>query len=437
MLKGNNQGGLESGVKSVSLKLKPTGNEWLFSSVVAKLHSFMEVEELMRDLEKENIKESLVRSMGGRYILITFKTTEVRDAMIKGNCLQRWFSEIKPWKGDVAMAERFVWLNFIGMPLNVWNLDSFRKIGEKWGAFMKVDDSTLHCLSFTNGRVLVATEIMSTIDDSIQLHIDGILYKVMVREEPLAFGVEARSKSGQNTGVDKEVSDVSKSDGSFSSSELSPMESQVSETKGSFSDVELNVVQESGTHGENSLVSGEADARLIGDDPSPKVVKSVVGDPTNLVLEDGEIAAENINPLLIHDPVSDVGVFDNGFWNLSEVGFLNQVDVEMVDLNPTHVKSIDGIQLVVDLDPAEKTKEMGKGNWKHKSTEKMLGIPKFKKKVERKKKKCVVFRSAIAAAALSPLFLETLTGYTLTMQRLLGLLRKSWAKIIWVLMRKL
>ncbi|KAI8555707.1 hypothetical protein RHMOL_Rhmol05G0195600 [Rhododendron molle] len=121
----------------------------------------MEVEELMRELEKENIKEPLVRSMGGRYSLITFKTTEVRDAIIKGNRLQRWFSEIKPWKGEVAMAE----------------------------------------------RVLVATEIMSTIDDSNQLDIDGILYKVKVGEEPLAFGVEVRNRSGQNTSADKEVSE--------------------------------------------------------------------------------------------------------------------------------------------------------------------------------------------------------------------------------------
>ncbi|KAI8543640.1 hypothetical protein RHMOL_Rhmol08G0234400 [Rhododendron molle] len=66
------------------------------------------------------------------------------------------------------------------------------------------------------------------------------------------------------------------------------------------------------------------------DDSSPKVVKSVVGDSINLVLEDGEIAAENITPFLIHDPVSDVGMFDKGFWNLSEVGFLNQANMEMV-----------------------------------------------------------------------------------------------------------
>ncbi|KAG5527740.1 hypothetical protein RHGRI_028620 [Rhododendron griersonianum] len=64
MVKGNNQGGLESGDRSVSIKLKPNGNDWLFRSVVTKLHTFMEVEELIRDLEKENIKESLVRSMG-------------------------------------------------------------------------------------------------------------------------------------------------------------------------------------------------------------------------------------------------------------------------------------------------------------------------------------------------------------------------------------
>ncbi|KAI8551124.1 hypothetical protein RHMOL_Rhmol06G0160900 [Rhododendron molle] len=83
MLKGNNEGGLGSGVKSVSLKFKPIGNDWLFSSAAAKLHKFMEVEELMREREKENIKEPFFRSMGGRYNLITFKTTEVRDAIIK------------------------------------------------------------------------------------------------------------------------------------------------------------------------------------------------------------------------------------------------------------------------------------------------------------------------------------------------------------------
>lgn len=72
------------------------------------------------------------------------------------------------------MSERFVWLCCMGMPLNAWNLESFRKIGEKWGAFMKVDDSTLNCLSFTNARVLIAPENMSTIDTSIQIEIDNI-----------------------------------------------------------------------------------------------------------------------------------------------------------------------------------------------------------------------------------------------------------------------
>lgn len=62
----------------------------------------------------------------------------------------------------------------MGMPLNVWNMEQFRKIGEKWGVFMNADVSTLQCLSFTKGGVLIATEIMSTINDSIQIEIDGI-----------------------------------------------------------------------------------------------------------------------------------------------------------------------------------------------------------------------------------------------------------------------
>lgn len=104
VLKGSSKDGMSSGVKSDILKLDPSGNDWLDRSMVAKLHKFMEVDDIIRDFEKENINGTLIRSMGGRYILITFVTTEARDAIIKDSCLHRWFCETKPWQGEVAMS---------------------------------------------------------------------------------------------------------------------------------------------------------------------------------------------------------------------------------------------------------------------------------------------------------------------------------------------
>ncbi|KAH7841040.1 hypothetical protein Vadar_024826 [Vaccinium darrowii] len=175
VLKGTSKDGMSGGVKSDILKLDPSSNDWLDRSMVAKCYKFMEVDDIIRDFEKEKINGTLIRT---------------RDAIIKDSCLHRWFCETKPWQGEVAMAERFVWLSCMGMPRNIWNLESFRKIGEKWGVFMEVDDSTLHCLSFTKGHVPIATETMSTIDSSIQIEIDNIRYRVQVKEEPISSSVE-------------------------------------------------------------------------------------------------------------------------------------------------------------------------------------------------------------------------------------------------------
>lgn len=64
VLHGFTKDGMHTGARPDILKLDPSGNEWLYRSVVAKLHKFMEVDDISRDFEKENINETLIRSMG-------------------------------------------------------------------------------------------------------------------------------------------------------------------------------------------------------------------------------------------------------------------------------------------------------------------------------------------------------------------------------------
>lgn len=70
-----------------------------------------------------------------------------------------------------------------GMPLNSWNMPSFRAIGSIWGHLIEVDEGrTLKEISFEKGRLLLATENPNRIEGKIQLVIvqgQGELKKMM------------------------------------------------------------------------------------------------------------------------------------------------------------------------------------------------------------------------------------------------------------------
>lgn len=94
-----------------------------------------------------------------------------------------WFQDVKPWRGEPASHERFVWLSCFGIPLNAWNATTFKQIGELWSHFIKLDEETLRDSSFTKGKILTATEEPLKIDKWIQLEVQGLIYDVLIKED--------------------------------------------------------------------------------------------------------------------------------------------------------------------------------------------------------------------------------------------------------------
>ncbi|KAG5549336.1 hypothetical protein RHGRI_014628 [Rhododendron griersonianum] len=123
------------------------------------------------------------RALGGRSVLITFQSQEVRDDLIKHPWMERWFEGVKPWSGEPASVERFVRLSCQGVPLNGWNATTFKQIGEIWGSFVSVEEATLKDLSFANGKVLITTKEVRKIESWIQLDVQGVQYDVRIVED--------------------------------------------------------------------------------------------------------------------------------------------------------------------------------------------------------------------------------------------------------------
>lgn len=102
----------------ISVKSDGAGGGWLLRSAVAIMNRVVSLKFLKGSFNKALGKDVQFRAMGGRHVLITFPNSEVRDVLIKDPWMAQWFTLVKPWQGEPASTERFVWLSCYGMPLN-------------------------------------------------------------------------------------------------------------------------------------------------------------------------------------------------------------------------------------------------------------------------------------------------------------------------------
>ncbi|KAH7858014.1 hypothetical protein Vadar_019018 [Vaccinium darrowii] len=158
----------------IVLKISPSGNDWLLRSAVGLLQLLISVEDLQKEFYKEHGVNVIIRDMGGRSMLITYPNEELRNVSVKEQWLKSCFVSLKRWNGDATSLERLTWINCFGLPLDGWSMNTFKKIGECWGQLISVDDDTLYCKSFVNGRLLIVTKESSRIDKWIKIEVNWV-----------------------------------------------------------------------------------------------------------------------------------------------------------------------------------------------------------------------------------------------------------------------
>lgn len=166
-----------------TINIQAVGSGRLLRSAVAKMRKLVPAENLEHVFKEEGNIKVQIKAIGGRFVIITFSDLACRDSIIKEKWVSNWFEEIKPWKGEQALEERFVWLACFGMPLNAWSYSTFKEIGEKWGQFLKTDEDTLNESSYVKARILIATNQIHKLEGYVDLIVDGVKYSVRVIEE--------------------------------------------------------------------------------------------------------------------------------------------------------------------------------------------------------------------------------------------------------------
>lgn len=70
-------------------------------------------------------------------VVLTFLDIAERDSMFNGGkmaWLREWFVESHKWEdAKNNPVSRLIWLNCYGIPLHLWNAQTFLNIGKLWG----------------------------------------------------------------------------------------------------------------------------------------------------------------------------------------------------------------------------------------------------------------------------------------------------------------
>ncbi|GFS29226.1 hypothetical protein Acr_00g0005860 [Actinidia rufa] len=100
--------------------------------------------------------------------------------------LKEWFVESSKWENTKPHpCARLVWLNCYGIPLHLWNYQTFSVIGRIWGEVIIPTDDTIKNLSFLVGKILISTSAMESINKVMELDNNGNLFQIRVMEEQL------------------------------------------------------------------------------------------------------------------------------------------------------------------------------------------------------------------------------------------------------------
>ncbi|MCH95313.1 RNA recognition motif, partial [Trifolium medium] len=122
----------------------------LRGSMVGTLAREKDVRRIQTTIFMEGFKSISVTYMGGNMALVRSSNEGDVERMIrsKKECMEYYFSELKPWNPGLLAVQREVWIQVYGIPLHIWGENLFKIVGAKLGVFLDFDEETARMARF-------------------------------------------------------------------------------------------------------------------------------------------------------------------------------------------------------------------------------------------------------------------------------------------------
>ena len=137
--------------------------------------------------------------MGFEWSEEAMRVMEIGSRICRGGELQlEWWSQYSGCKG-IRDKEKEVWIRVVGLPLHLWTGENLKKVGDRCGGFIAMDEGTASKTDLLWARILVKLN-NNTKYDSVNLIAGNRVYVVQIWWEIRPTVVEVTRKSCRDFG---------------------------------------------------------------------------------------------------------------------------------------------------------------------------------------------------------------------------------------------
>ncbi|GKC19429.1 nucleotide-binding alpha-beta plait domain-containing protein [Tanacetum coccineum] len=143
-------------------------------SLLGRVKEFASLTNLKTALQNEGLADINVKYMGELWVLIEFNSPKSKDLFRNNMRVGSWYSEMREASIDFNPDGRIVWVEVEGVPLKFWSGNTFKRIDEKWGELLDVDDQEENC--YHSKRLCLYTKMHTNIYENFKIIFRGKVF---------------------------------------------------------------------------------------------------------------------------------------------------------------------------------------------------------------------------------------------------------------------
>ncbi|KAF4378518.1 hypothetical protein F8388_022339 [Cannabis sativa] len=165
------------------MRSKALSKEWNLAIILTRNNTHADWCTIFYNLSRELERKLVVSQLFDDRCIIWCKNELERDELIKMHSMRvpgaQSLVTFLPWswenqKDNVKVECRGSWIGIQGLPLNLWNMKSFRKIGARCGGLLDVDKDTAEASFLSHLRLQLMGDDFGFIPETISLNHDNM-----------------------------------------------------------------------------------------------------------------------------------------------------------------------------------------------------------------------------------------------------------------------
>ncbi|GKC34047.1 RNA-directed DNA polymerase, eukaryota, reverse transcriptase zinc-binding domain protein, partial [Tanacetum coccineum] len=156
----------------------------LTNSLLGRVKEFASLTNLKTALQNEGFADINVKYMGELWVLIEFNSPKSKDLFRNNVGVGSWFSEMREASIDFNPDGRIVWVEVEGVPLKFWSGNTFKRIAEKWGELLDVDDQEENCYHSKRLCLYTKMHINNRTIENFKIIFRGKVFWIRAKEVP-------------------------------------------------------------------------------------------------------------------------------------------------------------------------------------------------------------------------------------------------------------